>query len=832
MKISSSAIDVIATLLAIGTASAFVPNSHTSGILQTLTLPTSSTTCFASEIDVETTSESSSPEFPFSDRQVRYAYDEWRLIYAKGDFDSERFKRFKTNHRTLILSNLQAREKAARDGRPVPQWMSLNEYGDYSLEEYEAMLRGETPVNGESSMVYSSSSEQPVRGTQPASQQGQGRATQVVHSDYALNYSNGQVKEYQDQFGRTIRSTQAVRRDDSLVEAAARSVSPTLSVNYANNIDDSSSDTRGTLVIPNDANNNSAQRGTQVVGNNRGTQVIQPAGGASNIRGTQVIQPAGGASNIRGTQVVQPVGGGNNVRGTQVIQRVGGAGNNRGTQVVQPMGLASDIRGTQVVQSADGVRSASSGTQVVNKAGGSDASGGTQVVDGNNTPASDARGTQVLQSSTDKETESEDTDYSTSADTGTLIIPKSDDEEETTASTDRGTVVVGKDDKDSWASILGSLFGDSEKKDDTEEDENDDEVVGSRGTMVIKRSIPLPEKEKPKNPFSFFGSSSDSKTEEKDTVDEETVLEEKASDSNSFFDFLSPKDKSAVTEEIAVAIEEVSDDNKEKPSGGIFSFFGGNVKSTDSRPVRTTISLQKETTTKPKASQAIETSRKTQLIPEKQSENGMPSILSFFGGAKKITEEETARNPSSRPTLIVKKPQKSQFWSGFSTKKTTDEPAEAPSPTTTNQNDVIAARIARQKEGVERAAKRKAEIAKEREAKRLEAEQKRLEATRRREEQARQRAGRGTKAVTPKGATETTTQKSSSPFKFFGAIGQKATPPSMKNWKQNRDGSITGLIYGSKSFKDGTRITTSPVPRGAKRGSVVETSGGSKYSLT
>lgn len=71
----------------------------------------------------------------------------------------------------------------------------------------------------------------------------------------------------------------------------------------------------------------------------------------------------------------------------------------------------------------------------------------------------------------------------------------------------------------------------------------------------------------------------------------------------------------------------------------------------------------------------------------------------------------------------------------------------------------------------------------------------------------------------------------SSPFSFFGAIGKKAEPPTLKKWRQNRDGTISGLIYGAKSFEDGTRITTSPVPRGAKKGEVVKTGGGSEYNL-
>ena len=134
------------------------------------------------------TEASTSSKFPFSDRQVRYAYDEWRLIYGKGDFDQKRFESFKSNHRTLVMSNLKARDKAVQDGRPMPQWMSLNEYGDYSMEEYEAMMRGDDPRADESTKYSATSSgEQQVRGTQV-----------VTGDDYSTNYNNGQVTEYQD----------------------------------------------------------------------------------------------------------------------------------------------------------------------------------------------------------------------------------------------------------------------------------------------------------------------------------------------------------------------------------------------------------------------------------------------------------------------------------------------------------------------------------------------------------------------------------------------------------------------------------------------------------
>ena len=56
--------------------------------------------------------------------------------------------------------------------------------------------------------------------------------------------------------------------------------------------------------------------------------------------------------------------------------------------------------------------------------------------------------------------------------------------------------------------------------------------------------------------------------------------------------------------------------------------------------------------------------------------------------------------------------------------------------------------------------------------------------------------------------------------------------PTMKRWKFNKDGSITGIISGSKSFKDGERVTTSMISRGRiTRGEVVTTGSGSRYYL-
>lgn len=55
--------------------------------------------------------------------------------------------------------------------------------------------------------------------------------------------------------------------------------------------------------------------------------------------------------------------------------------------------------------------------------------------------------------------------------------------------------------------------------------------------------------------------------------------------------------------------------------------------------------------------------------------------------------------------------------------------------------------------------------------------------------------------------------------------------PVISRWKQERDGSITGVITGSASLNDGDRITTSPIKGATIGGTVVTTSSGSRYYL-
>jgi hypothetical protein len=56
--------------------------------------------------------------------------------------------------------------------------------------------------------------------------------------------------------------------------------------------------------------------------------------------------------------------------------------------------------------------------------------------------------------------------------------------------------------------------------------------------------------------------------------------------------------------------------------------------------------------------------------------------------------------------------------------------------------------------------------------------------------------------------------------------------PTLSRWRKNLDGSVTGLISGSKEFENNERITTSPIARGeVVSGKVIQTKSGSKYFL-
>lgn len=75
------------------------------------------------------------------DSAAMLAYDEWRAQYKKGDFDPVRYEAFKSNYETITVLNVKGKKEAREAGTEAPAPLTLNEYGDYTMAEYEAMAQ-------------------------------------------------------------------------------------------------------------------------------------------------------------------------------------------------------------------------------------------------------------------------------------------------------------------------------------------------------------------------------------------------------------------------------------------------------------------------------------------------------------------------------------------------------------------------------------------------------------------------------------------------------------------------------------------------------------------
>jgi hypothetical protein len=95
-----------------------------------------------------------SAEDDTEEAKLRRAYESWRLEYGR-EFDSERYQNFRINYLKLTETN-GAELKNARDtGIPDPIPLSLNEYGDFSAEEYRTIKRGNNPSLSKHSAPFS-----------------------------------------------------------------------------------------------------------------------------------------------------------------------------------------------------------------------------------------------------------------------------------------------------------------------------------------------------------------------------------------------------------------------------------------------------------------------------------------------------------------------------------------------------------------------------------------------------------------------------------------------------------------------------------------------------
>ena len=81
--------------------------------------------------------EDNEASYPPEETLLLQAYEEWRIKFGRGGFDPIRYEYFKYNYRALMSFNASALFRARFKGRPEPLPMELNEYGDYSIEEFK-----------------------------------------------------------------------------------------------------------------------------------------------------------------------------------------------------------------------------------------------------------------------------------------------------------------------------------------------------------------------------------------------------------------------------------------------------------------------------------------------------------------------------------------------------------------------------------------------------------------------------------------------------------------------------------------------------------------------
>jgi hypothetical protein len=83
------------------------------------------------------------------DAAARLAYNDWCDTYEKTR-DDNRFAAFKSNYEAITVANIKAKKAAKEAGDEVPTQLTLNEFGDFTAEEYQAMQSGAAaPARGD-----------------------------------------------------------------------------------------------------------------------------------------------------------------------------------------------------------------------------------------------------------------------------------------------------------------------------------------------------------------------------------------------------------------------------------------------------------------------------------------------------------------------------------------------------------------------------------------------------------------------------------------------------------------------------------------------------------
>ena len=560
-------------------------------------------------------------------QDCRIAYIEWCEQFGKKA-DSLRFATFSSNY-------LAMREYAKKSGKEL----RLNAYADCTKEEYARILNRPIPSEQDqlkrametrlATQSTAQTTKAPVVLDQPAPKQDDKNRMAPSFQGRREGINGAQVGDSQDMLDKSSRSlqepppkpTQVVKTDEPSDRTIPTNVAPDKSnTNVAV--------TRPTEVIK--RSDEPPARPTQVIVKAEqpalGTQVIQRAEVQPPSRPTEVIKRADDSPG-RPTEVIKRVDGKSSRRTLLIdenepqtisVDKVQGSssefpGSFRPTIVIDKNSLSADpSKGTEDPEEMSGEISglddrgpAPRGTYVIRK--------------GSESPL---RGTFVVRKGTPE-----------FAPRGTIVI-KNNAMPDGAGSPARGTFVVSK----------GAA-----------------ESVAPRGTIVIKNSV-LPDR--PAFKFPFFGTASDTADAlgARGTIVVKRVIPDEQ-DEKSLGINLFPLPRREPISDTKIrgteVIRRIEQDQDSSPS--IFSFFGGNKKTDNSRRVRGTIVLQKRQGEK----RIISPQKATVLIPKSEVGGVIPSIFSFFGGAKIGSLESRGSAGSPRPTIVINK-QANDFMLPFS----------------------------------------------------------------------------------------------------------------------------------------------------------------------
>lgn len=169
-------------------AEAFTPSSGATVGWTSCQLRTFSPACpslaVAMAADTDTATTSSDVSVPY-DAAARLAYKEWIAQYGRP-YDESRYQVFQSNYNAITVMNVSAK-KAARDaslagGGAVtePTLLLLNEYADFTAEEYEAAMSGGGAGGSSSSSTKDPTSTGDILGEAVASVQTQAAASSAL----------------------------------------------------------------------------------------------------------------------------------------------------------------------------------------------------------------------------------------------------------------------------------------------------------------------------------------------------------------------------------------------------------------------------------------------------------------------------------------------------------------------------------------------------------------------------------------------------------------------------------------------------------------------------